>query len=189
MFDPLRRRRDRRKTEDFYRFTATLRQCLAAMTAASGPVVPPAPVGVARWRVAETPDERLKALMVRAIVFMEEQSIPFGLEIDAFEDEALHILGQVDGEPAAAGRLRWADGWARLERIAVRRAFRGRRLAHELIDFMLRLAEGRGYGRCCLHAQAHLCDLYRQHGFATRGEVFLEAGIPHLRMVRERPLP
>jgi len=59
----------------------------------------------------------------------------------------------------------------------------------EGIAFMLAEAARRGYGRCRLHAQAHLVDLYRRHGFAPQGETFYEAGIPHRLMTRQKASP
>ena len=184
MFDNLRRRTGRRKTIVFHRFVSAVRNCLAAM--APQPVLDPITVG---WRIARNDTDRLKAFLVRAIVFMEEQAITFDDEIDVHEDEAVHVLGEVDGEPVATGRLRFNGGWARLERIAVRRAYRGRQLSHALVRFMLQEAKNRGYRRSRLHAQAHLVELYRSHGFAPRGNPFREAGIDHVLMTREERSP
>ncbi|MEE4608184.1 MAG: GNAT family N-acetyltransferase [Desulfobacteraceae bacterium] len=186
MFDHLRRRTGRRKTAVFYRLVTVVRGALAAM--APPPAQTAAPnTEAAVWRIAADPGDRLKTLAVRAIVFMEEQTVAFAEEFDAGDDEAVHLLGEIAGESAACGRLRFGDGWAKLERIAVRRLYRGRGLAHRLIDVMLAEAAGRGYGLCRLHAQVHLVDLYRKHGFTPCGEVFYEAGIPHRLMTRDFP--
>lgn len=185
MFDHLRRRTGRRKTALFYRFVMVVRGALQAMAQPPGHAA--APDGeAAAWRIASGPEDRLKTLAIRAIVFMEEQAVAFAEEFDAGDDEAVHLLGEVAGEPAACGRLRFGGGWAKLERIAVRRPYRGRGLAHRLVDLMLAEAARRGYGRCRLHAQVHLVDLYRKHGFTPCGDVFYEAGIPHRLMTLEK---
>jgi ElaA protein len=36
-----------------------------------------------------------------------------------------------------------------------------------------------------LHAQEYVASLYAQFGFVRQGEVFEEAGIPHVVMVRQ----
>jgi predicted GNAT family N-acyltransferase len=184
MFDHLRRRTGRRKTALFYRFVTVVRGALAALAPAPRPTAAPN-TEAATWRIAADPGDQLRTLAVRAIVFMEEQAVAFAEEFDAGDDEAAHLLGEIAGEPAACGRLRFGDGWAKLERIAVRRLYRGRGLAHRLIDVMLAEAAGRGCRRCRLHAQVHLVDLYRKHGFTPCGEVFYEAGIPHRLMIRD----
>jgi phage replication-related protein YjqB (UPF0714/DUF867 family)/predicted GNAT family N-acyltransferase len=188
MFDHLRRRTGRCKTEVFYDFVNAVRRALEAL--APRPAAPMAPSGgEPLWRTAASPDDLLKAFAIRAIVFMEEQSVAFSDEFDGAEEEAVHILGEIGGEPVAAGRLRFLDGWGKLERIAVRRRYRGRGLSHRLIDFMLGEAARRGYRRCRRHAQVHLIDLYRRHGFTPSGDTFYEAGIAHRLMTREKASP
>lgn len=126
-----------------------------------------------------------KALAVRAIVFCGGQSVPYAIERDGEDLFAIHILGQIDGEPVAAGRLRFADGWAKLERIAVRERWRGQGIGHALTDFMMAVARERGLSRFRLHAQMHVRGFYTKHGFHQEGPVFQEAGIDHVLMVCE----
>ena len=49
---------------------------------------------------------------------------------------------------------------------------------------LLRELDEKGCRRTVLHAQAHSETFYRALGFAAEGEPFEEAGIPHVRMVR-----
>ncbi len=137
------------------------------------------------FRICTTLDDLASALMVRAIVFMEEQEVAFAEEVDEFEHSALHILGELAGEPMAAARMRFLGEYAKLERIAVRKAWRGRGLGHELVEYMLGIARERGFRKFKMHAQAHLADFYRVHGFEPRGEMFQEAKIDHYLMVKE----
>ncbi len=136
-------------------------------------------------RVAETPLDVLKVMVVRGIVFIEEQGVDWEGEIDRHEDESIHVLGEVDGQPVASGRLRLLpDGWARLERIAVRPRWRGRGIARQVVRFLMDEARRRGARRFKLHAQVYLEDFYSEFGFAREGEVFDECGIDHILMLR-----
>jgi len=136
-------------------------------------------------RIAETPDDRLKVMVVRGIVFVEEQRVDWEGEFDEHEDAAIHVLGEADGQPVAAGRLRLLDGGAaKLERIAVRPRWRGRGLAHAVVRFLLDEAARRGATRLKLHAQVYLEDFYAGYGFVRRGDVFDECGIDHILMTR-----
>ena len=135
-------------------------------------------------KIVRTQDELLKAFSVRGIVFVEEQGCPYAIEMDGLDYTALHILGEQDGEPFAVGRLRFLGPYAKLERIGVRRAYRGSGWGHRLVDFMLAVARDQGYARYKMHAQAHLVEYYRAHGFEPRGDLFVEAGIDHYLMVR-----
>lgn len=149
------------------------------------------------FRIAATPADRLKCLIVRGIVFIEEQQVRYDEEIDEHDAAAaaepvpggpppvLHILGELAGEPVAAGRLRFLGDWAKLERICVRPPWRGGGQGHRLVEFMLEEACRRGYRRFRMHAQRHLAEFYAGHGFAVSGEPFDEAGIVHVLMVRE----
>ncbi|HNW61122.1 MAG TPA: GNAT family N-acetyltransferase [bacterium] len=136
------------------------------------------------FRICTSLDDLSKALMVRAIVFLEEQQVAYADEVDDLEHSALHILGEIEGEPMGAARMRFLGEYAKLERIAVRRAWRGRGLGHELVEYMLAVARERGFRKFKMHAQAHLVDFYRVHGFEPKGEMFQEAKIDHYLMVK-----
>jgi len=137
------------------------------------------------FRIATNPDDLIKVFIVRGIVFLEEQNVPYAIEMDDYENSATHILGEIDGEPFAAGRIRFIEDFAKLERIAVRKDFRGKSYGHQIVDFMLDIAKSRGYKKFTLHAQAHLRSFYEQHGFHVCGELFKEANIDHFPMQRE----
>jgi len=136
-------------------------------------------------RTAQTDEDILKCLVVRGIVFIEEQGVDWEGEIDDYEGESLHVLGEIDGQPVAAGRLRYVDGWSKLERIAVRPRWRGQGLAREIVAFLIAEAAKEGSTRLKLHAQVYLKDLYEQFGFRQEGDVFDECGIDHILMLRE----
>ena len=137
------------------------------------------------FSICQTLDAVLQALAVRAIVFCEEQRVPYKLEYDAGDTEALHMVGVIDSEPVAAARLRFFADYAKLERIAIRKGFRGRHLGHALVDFMIEVARQRGFRKFKLSAQVHLEAFYTAHGFRATGERFLEAGIDHCAMIKE----
>lgn len=137
------------------------------------------------FKIVDNMDDLVKVFMVRAIVFMEEQNVVFGEEMDDQEYSALHILGEVDQEPMAAGRIRFLGEYAKLERICVRKAWRGRGVGRELVEYMLRVSREKGFRKFKMHAQAHLTDFYSRHGFQIRGELFYEANIPHYLMICE----
>ncbi len=136
-------------------------------------------------KVAESPEDRLKAFMVRGVVFCGEQGVRYDIEHDELEDAAVHVLGEIDGEPVAAGRLRCLPDYAKLERIAVRAPWRGHGIGSEITRLLLRLARERGYSSYRMNAQAYLQEYYGRFGFRAVGESFMEAGIEHVSMVRE----
>ena len=144
-----------------------------------------------RYQVCTTRRDRIAAFSVRSIVFIDEQQCPFDEEFDDQDEPvstAIHIVGYAGIEPVAAARIRQLPDWAKLERLAIRQAWRGGGAGHELVRFMLQTASDAGYNNYKLNAQAHLTGFYAAHGFAAEGPVFQEAGIDHRLMVRTTPL-
>jgi len=115
---------------------------------------------------------------------MEEQRVPFTEEIDDDEFSSMHVLGEIDGELVAAGRIRYLGDTAKLERLAIRSRYRSQGYGHALVDYMMDVARKNGIHKFLIHAQTHLADFYGAHGFHVQGDPFEEAGILHFRMVR-----
>lgn len=136
------------------------------------------------FKICEHWNDVVKCVAVRAIVFCGEQGVSYQLEQDEHDAGALHVLGEMKGEPVAAGRLRFFAGYAKLERIAVRQPWRGCGIGHQLTGYMLDIARERGYLAFKLNAQAHLRAFYEAHGFRVAGEQFVEADILHWPMER-----
>ncbi len=141
------------------------------------------------FRVATTPADVLRVMVVRGIVFHDEQGVGWADEFeeaDGADATAVHVLGECDGQPVASGRLCLLDGgWAKLGRVAVREQWRGRGIAHGMVGMLLQEAARRGATRLKLHAQVYLEDFYAGYGFTRQGGVFDECGIDHILMTRE----
>lgn len=137
------------------------------------------------FRLAETDTDRLKAFLVRAIVFMEEQQVSYAEEMDGLDSDALQILGEIDAEPVITARIRFLGDVAKLERLAIRQAWRGQGYGDRLLEFLLAVARERGYRKFKLHGQSRLREFYEKNGFRAEGDPFLEARIPHLLLRKE----
>lgn len=135
------------------------------------------------FRVVTSQDDLLKVYAVRSIVFVEEQNCSYEIEVDGEDLSAVHILGEVEGEPVAAGRLRFLGEYVKFERLAVRKAFRGKGFGDRLLAFMMDVAKSKGFKKYKMHAQVHALDFYKKHGFVEKGEMFLEADIEHKLMI------
>ncbi|MEM1054804.1 MAG: GNAT family N-acetyltransferase [Bacteroidota bacterium] len=133
---------------------------------------------------------------IRQRVFVDEQGCPPEEEWDAHdwpEDQGrtcCHLLGEEDGRPVAASRwrpVRSASGteWAKLERFAVLPEARGHGHGRAMVEATMASARATGHDRLMLSAQTYLEDFYAGWGFRPRGEVFWEAGIPHVKMTLE----
>lgn len=129
------------------------------------------------------------ARRIREIVFCGEQACPPQEEFDEHDETSRHVLGTVDGQPVATARWRTVEEGgrtvAKLERFAVLPAWRGAGRGRALVGHVLEEATEAGFSTTVLHAQAHLESFYASFGYVRVGDVFEEAAIPHVKMVRD----
>lgn len=119
--------------------------------------------------------------LVRRAVFIEEQQVPEALEWDAEDAISLHALAlDAEGRAIATGRL-LPDG--HIGRMAVLREWRRRGVGSAILSWLIGEARARGELVVQLHAQAHALDFYARHRFTACSGIFIEAGIPHRRML------
>ena len=118
-----------------------------------------------------------QASEIRRQVFIEEQAVPQQEEWDGRDDECLHFLARLDGQPVGTARL-LPDG--HIGRVAVLAAGRGRGMA--LMQAAIEAARERGHAHAELAAQTHALAFYRRLGFEAYGPEFLDAGIAHRNM-------
>ncbi len=138
--------------------------------------------------------ELFQALAIREIVFIEEQSVPEGLERDAEDATAFHVLAMMKGHAVGTGRLvelpQAPEGekgrWGRVGRMAVLQANRKHGIGTLLLAALEAEAKRRKLQGIMLHAQLSAMEFYKRHGYQPHGAVFDEAGMPHLEM--KKPL-
>ncbi len=133
-------------------------------------------------------DERDRAavFVIRGAVFVAEQEVPIEEEWDERDATADHLLALDGGVPVGTVRLvDLGGGTGLLGRLAVLPKGRGNGTGAALVRAAEERARERGLGAVELHAQTHALGFYAQLGYTAHGEEFLDAGIPHLHMVRE----
>lgn len=123
-------------------------------------------------KIVENEEERLKAMLIRAIVYMHEQQCPYSEEFDLNDHTATQIIGLVGDEPVLTARIRYFNGFAKIERLAIRSEHRNRGYGHQLLTFILDICRQKGFSKFYLHAQARLQPFYEGYGFRTKGGEF-----------------
>jgi len=122
------------------------------------------------------------AAPLRFAIFVGEQNVPPGIELDEMDEKSLHALAFDDaGKPIGTGRL-LPDG--RIGRMAVVKEWRRRGVGADLLDALVEEARRRGFREVKLSAQLQAAEFYRAHGFVAEGKVYEEAGILHQAMRR-----
>jgi predicted GNAT family N-acyltransferase len=145
-------------------------------------------------RIAQVENEGqlFQALAIREIVFIEEQSVPEGLERDDEDKTATHMLAIVDGHAVGTGRLVKLSqapagefgAWGRIGRMAVLQSNRKLGIGSKLLLALEAEALGAHLVGIVLHAQLSAFEFYKRHGYVAHGAAFEEAGMQHLEMKR-----
>ena len=124
------------------------------------------------------------ALDVRLKVFVAEQGVEQGLEIDGLDGDSEHIIVYDGGTPVGTARIRCiSSAQGKLERVAVLKPYRGRGIGKRIIEECLKLLRMKGILEVTLNAQQTAVGFYRKLGFHQVGEQFEDAGIPHVTMI------
>lgn len=120
------------------------------------------------------------AQKIRYEVFVIEQKIPADLEWDIMDAQCLHAVAYDEkGLPVGTGRL-LPDG--HIGRMAVKESARGSGVGAAILRLLMAQAKQRGELGVQLNAQATVESFYQREGFAREGNLFDEAGIPHIHM-------
>jgi predicted GNAT family N-acyltransferase len=130
--------------------------------------------------VTDWGSDQVRLSHVRRAVFIDEQQVPEDMEWDADDAGSVHFLA-VDDEGTAIGCARLLpDG--HIGRMAVLPGWRGQGVGRALLDAVMRAADARGHATLRLSAQTHAAGFYARAGFVGVGEIYEEAGIPHVAM-------
>lgn len=133
-------------------------------------------VSVADWQ-----KDNAEIRRIREAVFVAEQSVPPELEWDADDESAVHFLAFEGDFPIGTARL-LPDG--HIGRVSVLKDWRGLKVGDALMEAVIGEAEKRSLKQQMLSAQVQATAFYERLGFTIVSSEFLEAGIPHVDMVR-----
>src|SRR5690349_13999018 len=117
---------------------------------------------------------RADASPIRFTVFVEEQGVPFEIEIDEHDPLCVHAIAYEDGKAVGTGRL-LPDG--HIGRMAVLKERRNRGVGGLLLNALIERAKLRGDRQVVLSAQVGAARFYEAHGFSRHGDEYMEAGI------------
>jgi len=137
------------------------------------------------YKIVNSIEDLQKCLVVRSIVFCDEQKCPYTREVDGLDFQAIHFLCTADNEPIATARMRLNKDYAKIERLAVRKEYRGKSIGKDMFSFVLNHTNELGYNKIKIHAQVYLLKFYEDFGFVKQGEKFLDANIEHYCMIKE----
>ncbi len=118
-----------------------------------------------RVMTVTTAEQLEQVRAIRAAVFMGEQKCPYAEEFDGNDFCATHLLGFVDGEPAGTARIRYFQGFAKLERFCVLERFRGSDLKFQMVAFVEELVRRKGFTTLYAQPQMRLKAFWTKLGY------------------------
>jgi predicted GNAT family N-acyltransferase len=126
---------------------------------------------------------------IRHTVFITEQGVPEGIEVDGRDGSATHFLAVLGGRDTGAARMRLVDFdsvglVAKAERVAVLAGTRGSGVGRALMDALEAAAARAGAVEVRLGAQVTAVPFYLRLHYEPYDAPFMEAGIEH-RMMRK----
>lgn len=118
---------------------------------------------------------------IRYQVFVVEQQVPVSLEIDDQDPKAIHwlVINKSINKAVATARM-LQNG--HIGRMAVLPAFRHKKIGSELLNTIINNARKQGLPCLFLNAQTDAQGFYEKMAFTAEGDIFIDAGIPHIRM-------
>lgn len=103
--------------------------------------------------------------------------------------ERIFIVQNDAGRAVACVMLRaLPSGAFKLRQMAVSPAFQGTGIGRQLVEAAERAAWTSGAQRIEMNARAAVRSFYEKLGYAVEGEEFVEVGIPHFFMKKDRPV-
>lgn len=133
-------------------------------------------------RLADWHKDNAELRRIRESVFIAEQAVPAELEWDAEDATATHFLALEGDYPIGTARL-LKDG--HIGRVAVLRDWRGMNVGGRIMAAVIEEAVRQGLNKQFLTAQVHASQFYERLGFQVISDEYLDAGIPHVDMVRQ----
>jgi hypothetical protein len=146
-----------------------------------------------RLVVVTNSEQLLHAYAVRSICFMEETGLAARRAFDGNDFQATHIVAYAADEPIGATRIRWFNGFAKIERTAFRKAYRIVRILKQTADFIFGHVAQKGYSKLVTLAKPEYAVVWmRVLGFRKiidRPPVFSGDGEPFVELIKDLAAP
>jgi hypothetical protein len=146
-----------------------------------------------RLVVVTNSEQLLHAYAVRSICFMEETGLAAKRAFDGNDFQATHIVAYADEEPIGATRIRWFNGFAKIERTAFRQSHRSARTLKQTADFIFGHVAQKGYDKLLTLAKSKYAPVWvRVLGFREirdRPAIFSGDGEQFVELIKDLTIP
>ena len=136
------------------------------------------------WFMGDTED-LTDAYTIRKAVFIDEQGVTLEEEIDGTDSACIHlVLYNEKDTPVATGRIMVTNEDYVIGRVATLKEERGKGLGKAVMQTLINACGMMGAERVILGAQIQAREFYEKLGFVAYGDIYDDAGIPHIHMER-----
>ncbi|KLN96248.1 GNAT family N-acetyltransferase [Moellerella wisconsensis] len=124
-----------------------------------------------------------QAFYLRHAVFSDEQGFPAEIDVDQYDDTAVHVVLFDNNNPIAVLRaMDLQDGRLKIGRVAVLAEYRGKGVGRMLMDFIANYARNNHFNQLVLSAQCSAKAFYDRLGYQAEGDIYSEEGVDHIKM-------
>ncbi len=134
-----------------------------------------------------SPEDLYRILALRERVFTLEQKCDEA-DFDFKDLKAYHVFGKEEFEILAYARFFSPDhdGYIKFGRVVVAPEARGQKIGRFLLEETLKAISTLFPDSAIkISSQSYIVPLYEKYGFKVMSKEYLEAGIPHLEMIRK----
>ncbi|MFT3993285.1 MAG: GNAT family N-acetyltransferase [Dysgonomonas sp.] len=144
------------------------------------------------WQVKQFNDltihELYDILHLRGKIFIVEQNAPY-IDLDYKDQKALHLFAYKNNQLVAYCRLFKRGDYfdeASVGRVIVAEEYRRYGYGHQLMEKAIEMEMSLlNESKITISAQLYLQNFYESHGFERISDVYLEDGLPHVKMVKK----
>ena len=136
----------------------------------------------------KTEEEFAQCLAVRRAVFIDEIGVPEDIEVDEYDmlnGGCTHFLMLCGGQPVGAFRCLAGGGSVHLQRLCILSEYRGKGIGRAALARAEQFSASIGACAVELHAKCGAAPFYKKCGYSVASAQFIEADVPHVKMIKK----
>lgn len=138
---------------------------------------------------ATTKETLNQCLVIRNQVFTIEKNVPVEIEVDeqdALDSDCDHFLIANDEMPVGALRCKHTENnKVKLQRFCIIKECRGQDYGKRAVELVEDTYRKQGVDCIEIDSKYHVHEFYEKCGYEIVSDVFLEADVPHVKMVKK----
>lgn len=134
--------------------------------------------------ILKYPNNLKRCFDVRYEVFVEEQKFDKSIEIDDIDNEAYHVLLNIDNKPVATARFFLNKNYWKIGRVCVLKEYRSLKLGSNVMSSIEEHLKKLNVSKVWLTSQLQAVKFYEKNGYICDGEIFLEEDCEHIKMYK-----